>query len=129
MLCRKIQNYYVVSTLDAVLQIFCNKPYDIRLRAVEAVERGLPKSQVLYSVLHGDKPSIEHWRPRRYTSDINWSYDWLSLSSGVAAYKNRVIKPRKLFDQIKMIQNDIVAVGVAISPMVIFVLTYPVHPT
>jgi len=67
--------------------------------------------------LVGSTPRVEHWRPlydhrcrEVYSEKTVW------LVSGEAGYKNRVVTPKNLCRAIEKIKNDIVAVGLAISP-------------
>jgi hypothetical protein len=70
---------------------------------------------VNFCVLHGKRPLYEHWRPNPGVGET-FDCNEFTLANGAAKYKHKHIEPRALLKQLSKIKNDIVAVGIAISP-------------
>ena len=70
-----------------------------------------------YCSLHGTKPRVEHWHQTLNPGYIDkYCYDSISLVSGSASYYTCQVEQNDLIQLIAKMKNDIVAVGVAISP-------------
>jgi len=69
-----------------------------------------------YCMLKGKQTSIEHWKPRKFAERRLDYMKEVHLVSGVAKHESKIVMPTDLLGQIKAIQKDIVAVGIATSP-------------
>ena len=67
-------------------------------------------------MLKGKQTSIEYWKPRKFAErSLDYKKE-VQLVSGAAKFESKVVMPVNLLDRIKVIQKDIVAVGIATSP-------------